>query len=149
MLFFLPFPLNLHLNLVCHKRKMKWSVVRAKMMLNPFRCIGYCTVCYGDIYTIRNRLFSVRSSLRHRGVCLKREPARVPEGPSASWYGILLQPGPGTCRDSVHQGPGVLRLPGGSRHGVLGIQKGRSPIKSVKSRSTNSKPLCPVFTLLY
>lgn len=59
-----------------------------------------------------------RTAVRHRGVRLQGEPAGVPAGPPPSRHGVLLQPRPGARGEHVHQGPGVLRLPGGPGHGV-------------------------------
>ncbi len=66
----------------------------------------------------------VRSTLRHCGVCSKGQSERVSACASSAWDGVLLQPRPGACGEHVIQRPGVLRLPGGTWHGIPRIQEG-------------------------
>lgn len=65
-----------------------------------------------------------RSTLRHSRVRVQGKLAGIPPSSAPSGNGVLLQPGPGPSGEHVHQGPGVLCLPGGSRDGVFGLQKG-------------------------
>lgn len=68
-----------------------------------------------------------RPFVRHRGVRLQGQPTGVPAGPEASWAGVLLQPQPQPRGAALLQGPGVLRLSGGPRHGVSRLQEGKAP----------------------
>lgn len=92
------------------------------------QCSKRSTYCLIQVEMLRS-LFSdrcvvCRSAVRDRRVRLQGQPAGVPASSPPAGHGVLLQPGPGPRGEHVHQGPGVLRLPGGPRHGVPVLQEG-------------------------
>lgn len=62
-----------------------------------------------------------RAPVRHSRVRLQGKLAGVPASAPPSGNGVLPQSGPGPRGEHVHQGPGVLCIPGGSRNGVSGL----------------------------
>ena len=72
-------------------------------------------------------LFSIiRAALRHSRVRLERQPPRVPARPAASGDGVLVRRQPRARGADDLQGLGVLHLPAGPGHGVLGLPKSES-----------------------
>lgn len=83
-----------------------------------------------------------RSSVCDRRIRLQGQLAGVLASSAPTGHGVLLQPGPGPCGEHVHQRPGVLRFPGGPRHGVLGLQKGNHKVKpAILSCSYDAWPI--------
>lgn len=134
--------IHVYLNHICYhyivwKKYWHYNGFPLSCSLDTSISISHCKVhvfrplvsisCYISTRTIWLKCFHmsiVRSTLRHCGVCSKGQSEGVSACASSAWDGVLLQPRPGACGEHVIQRPGVLRLPGGTWHGLPRIQEG-------------------------
>lgn len=78
-----------------------------------------------------------RSPLRDSRVRLQRKLAGVLESSASPRHGVLLQSRPGPRGEHVHQRPGVLCLPSGTRHGVFGLQEGINQFRAASPKHSD------------